>query len=177
MHDRVFICAPLLQFKIELPTQLHEKHHLLFTFYHVSCDSNSKASTKKREQVEMQGKAPWLKITLSAQICKALIWWHPTLSLLSVGYAWLPLLKDGRVIMNESQIPVAANLPAGYLSCQEGASKVQCTTSHESADENRLRLYIAQIWNCWVGYALSRLHVRQLLSAANPLNKHLLDTE
>uniref|UniRef100_A0AAX7V425 Dedicator of cytokinesis 9 n=1 Tax=Astatotilapia calliptera TaxID=8154 RepID=A0AAX7V425_ASTCA len=79
------------EFKIELPTQLHEKHHLLFTFYHVSCDSNSKASTKKREQVEMQ-----------------------------VGYAWLPLLKDGRVIMNESQIPVAANLPAGYLSCQEG---------------------------------------------------------
>uniref|UniRef100_A0A669ER24 Dedicator of cytokinesis 9 n=1 Tax=Oreochromis niloticus TaxID=8128 RepID=A0A669ER24_ORENI len=74
------------EFKIELPTQLHEKHHLLFTFYHVSCDSNSKASTKKREQVEMQ-----------------------------VGYAWLPLLKDGRVIMNESQIPVAANLPAGYL--------------------------------------------------------------
>nr|XP_049583399.1 dedicator of cytokinesis protein 9 isoform X9 [Syngnathus scovelli] len=82
------------EFKIELPTQLHEKHHLLFTLYHVSCESNSKASTKKREQVETQ-----------------------------VGYAWLPLLKDGRVIMNECHIPVAANLPAGYLSCQGGASK------------------------------------------------------
>ncbi|XP_035995253.1 dedicator of cytokinesis protein 9 isoform X15 [Fundulus heteroclitus] len=82
------------EFKIELPTQLHEKHHLLFTFYHVSCDSNSKASTKKKDVVEAQ-----------------------------VGYAWLPLLKDGRVIMNENHIPVAANLPAGYLSCQEGASK------------------------------------------------------
>ncbi|XP_043987316.1 dedicator of cytokinesis protein 9-like isoform X18 [Gambusia affinis] len=82
------------EFKIELPTQLHEKHHLLFTFYHVSCDSNSKASTKKKDVVETQ-----------------------------VGYAWLPLLKDGRVIMNEHHIPVAANLPAGYLSCQEGASK------------------------------------------------------
>uniref|UniRef100_A0A8C4I718 Dedicator of cytokinesis 9 n=1 Tax=Dicentrarchus labrax TaxID=13489 RepID=A0A8C4I718_DICLA len=82
------------EYKIELPTQLHEKHHLLFTFYHVSCDSNSKASTKKRDLVETQ-----------------------------VGYAWLPLLKDGRVIMNESQVPVAANLPAGYLNCQEGASK------------------------------------------------------
>ncbi|XP_047225976.1 dedicator of cytokinesis protein 9-like isoform X18 [Girardinichthys multiradiatus] len=82
------------EFKIELPTQLHEKHHLLFTFYHVSCDSNSKASTKKRDVVETQ-----------------------------VGYAWLPLLKDGRVVMNENHVPVAANLPAGYLSCQEGASK------------------------------------------------------
>lgn len=48
----VFLC----QFKIELPTQLNEKHHLLFTFCHISCDTNSKASTKKREQVETQGK-------------------------------------------------------------------------------------------------------------------------
>lgn len=36
---------------MELPTQLHEKHHLLFTFYHVSCDSNS----KKKEPVETPG--------------------------------------------------------------------------------------------------------------------------
>lgn len=43
----------------------------------------------------------------------------------SVGYAWLPLLKDGRVITNENHIPVTTNLPAGYLSCQENASKVE----------------------------------------------------
>ncbi|XP_035376806.1 dedicator of cytokinesis protein 9 isoform X3 [Electrophorus electricus] len=82
------------EFKIELPTQLTEKHHLLFTFYHVSCDTNSKANTKKREQVETQ-----------------------------VGYAWLRLLRDGRVVMNEQQIPVAASLPAGYLSYQDSSSK------------------------------------------------------
>ncbi|KAG5833777.1 hypothetical protein ANANG_G00279480 [Anguilla anguilla] len=81
--------------KIELPIQLHEKHHLLFSFYHVSCDTSSKASTKRKEQVETQ-----------------------------VGYAWLPLLKDGRVIMSEQQVPVSANLPAGYLSSQEGAGKI-----------------------------------------------------
>ncbi|XP_027867130.1 dedicator of cytokinesis protein 9-like isoform X10 [Xiphophorus couchianus] len=79
------------EIKIELPTQLHEKHHLLFSFYHVSCDNNS----KKKDVVETP-----------------------------VGSAWLPLLKDGgRVIMNEQQLPVAANLPAGYLSSQDGASK------------------------------------------------------
>ncbi|KAM6945556.1 dedicator of cytokinesis protein 9-like isoform 1-T1 [Aplochiton taeniatus] len=78
------------EIKIELPTQLHERHHLLFTFYHVSCDSNS----KKKDLVE-----------------------NP------VGSAWLPLLRDGRVIMNEQHLPVAANLPAGYLSCQDGISK------------------------------------------------------
>ncbi|XP_026157206.1 dedicator of cytokinesis protein 9 isoform X4 [Mastacembelus armatus] len=78
------------EIKIELPTQLHEKHHLLFTFYHVSCESNS----KKKDQVETP-----------------------------VGSAWLPLLRDGRVVMNEQQLPVAANLPAGYLGCQDGVTK------------------------------------------------------
>lgn len=43
------------QIKIELPTQLHEKHHLLFTFFHVSCDSSAKGSTKKKDAVETQG--------------------------------------------------------------------------------------------------------------------------
>ncbi|KAM9246631.1 dedicator of cytokinesis protein 9 isoform 1-T1 [Leptosomus discolor] len=80
------------EIKIELPTQLHEKHHLLFTFYHVSCDNSSKGSTKKKDVVETQ-----------------------------VGYSWLPLIKDGRVVTNEQHIPVSANLPSGYLSYQEVA--------------------------------------------------------
>ncbi|XP_053563795.1 dedicator of cytokinesis protein 9 isoform X2 [Bombina bombina] len=78
------------EIKIELPTQLHEKHHLLFTFYHVSCDTSTKGGTKKKEVTESQ-----------------------------VGYAWLPLLKDGRVVTYEQNIPVSANLPAGYLGYQE----------------------------------------------------------
>ncbi|XP_056883155.1 dedicator of cytokinesis protein 9-like isoform X5 [Takifugu flavidus] len=78
------------EIKIELPTQLHGKHHLLFTFYHVSCDSNS----KKKDPVETP-----------------------------VGSAWLPLLRDGRVVMNEQHLPVAANLPARYLSSQDGVNK------------------------------------------------------
>ncbi|XP_047576243.1 dedicator of cytokinesis protein 9 isoform X10 [Lutra lutra] len=78
------------EIKIELPTQLHEKHHLLFTFFHVSCDNSSKGSTKKRDGVETQ-----------------------------VGYSWLPLLKDGRVVTSEQQVPVSANLPSGYLGYQE----------------------------------------------------------
>nr|XP_020657235.1 dedicator of cytokinesis protein 9 isoform X5 [Pogona vitticeps] len=81
--------------KIELPTQLHEKHHLLFSFYHVSCDSSSKGTTKKKDIIETQ-----------------------------VGYSWLQLLKDGRVVTNEQHIPVSAYLPSGYLSSQEpGMSK------------------------------------------------------
>ncbi|KAE8278918.1 Dedicator of cytokinesis protein 11 [Larimichthys crocea] len=75
--------------KIELPVHMHEKHHVLFTFYHISCESSSKASSKKREGVESL-----------------------------VGYSWMPLLKDGRMQSVELQLPVAATLPPGYL-CQD----------------------------------------------------------
>ncbi|KAL1021694.1 hypothetical protein UPYG_G00016730 [Umbra pygmaea] len=77
------------EMKIELPPQLHEKHHLLFSFYHVSCDSNS-----KKDQVETR-----------------------------VGSAWLPLLSDSRVVMNQQLVPIAATLPPGYLSIREGVVK------------------------------------------------------
>uniref|UniRef100_A0A452VLW6 Dedicator of cytokinesis 9 n=1 Tax=Ursus maritimus TaxID=29073 RepID=A0A452VLW6_URSMA len=82
------------EIKIELPTQLHEKHHLLFTFFHVSCDNSSKGSTKKKDVVETQ-----------------------------VGYSWLPLLKDGRVVTSEQHVPVSANLPSGYLGYQDNTKK------------------------------------------------------
>ncbi|XP_026508832.1 dedicator of cytokinesis protein 11 isoform X2 [Terrapene carolina triunguis] len=75
------------EIKIELPIHLHQKHHLLFTFYHVSCEINTKASVKKQDSIETP-----------------------------VGFAWLPLLKDGRIITFEQHLPVSANLPPGYLS-------------------------------------------------------------
>lgn len=74
------------EIKIELPVHIHEKHHVLFIFYHISCELSNKTTTKKREGVE----------TL-------------------VGYSWAPLLKDGRIHSSELQLPVSANLPAGYM--------------------------------------------------------------
>ncbi len=38
------------EFKIKLPLQLTEKHHLLFTFYHVACQN--KANKPSAEAVE-----------------------------------------------------------------------------------------------------------------------------
>ncbi|XP_061641112.1 dedicator of cytokinesis protein 9-like isoform X1 [Phyllopteryx taeniolatus] len=43
------------EIKIELPTQLHQKHHLLFTFYHISCDSKK----KKKDLVETPVGSAW----------------------------------------------------------------------------------------------------------------------
>ncbi|XP_077513928.1 dedicator of cytokinesis protein Ziz isoform X7 [Amblyomma americanum] len=72
--------------KVVLPLELHEQHHLLFTFYHVSCDI-TKAAKRKEGPVES-----------------------------IVGYSWLPLLSKGRLNIEEDMLPVAANLPHGYLS-------------------------------------------------------------
>lgn len=35
-----------------------------------------------------------------------------------VGFAWLPLLNKGKLNIDEQVLPVAASLPAGYLSIQ-----------------------------------------------------------
>lgn len=51
----VWLLSLSLQVKIELPTQLHEKHHILFSFYHVTCDINAKANAKKKEMLETSG--------------------------------------------------------------------------------------------------------------------------
>ncbi|OXB57345.1 hypothetical protein ASZ78_001422 [Callipepla squamata] len=84
--------------KIELPTQLHKKHHILFSFYHVTCDINAKANAKKKEALETP-----------------------------VGYAWLPLLKDAQLASQEHNVPVASSLPPNYLSLQEPTSgKIGC---------------------------------------------------
>lgn len=34
------------EIKIKLPLELHAKHHLLFTFFHISCDINKKKEGK-----------------------------------------------------------------------------------------------------------------------------------
>uniref|UniRef100_A0A8C2MZB7 Dedicator of cytokinesis 10 n=1 Tax=Cricetulus griseus TaxID=10029 RepID=A0A8C2MZB7_CRIGR len=82
--------------KIELPTQLHEKHHLLFSFYHITCDINAKANAKKKESLET-----------------------------SVGYAWLPLMKHDQIASQEYNIPITTTLPPNYLSIQDSTSGKQ----------------------------------------------------
>ncbi|XP_068441306.1 dedicator of cytokinesis protein 10 isoform X5 [Clinocottus analis] len=79
--------------KIELPTQLHEKHHLLFSFYHVTCDINAKTNAKRKEALETP-----------------------------VGYSWLPLLKEGRLSSQEFSVPISCNLPPGYLAIKEASN-------------------------------------------------------
>ena len=61
--------------KLSLPVQLHNRHHLFFRFYHISCEASksgsrlSSSSVKKKDSIETP-----------------------------VGYAWMPILHDGRCV-------------------------------------------------------------------------------
>ncbi|XP_069069591.1 dedicator of cytokinesis protein 10 isoform X2 [Pleurodeles waltl] len=91
--------------KIELPTHLHEKHHILFSFYHITCDINAKANSKKKEALETP-----------------------------VGYSWLPVIKDGQITSQEYNVPVAATLPPRYLSLQDPAAGKQTGSDFKFVD-------------------------------------------
>ncbi|XP_017153325.1 dedicator of cytokinesis protein 11 isoform X3 [Drosophila miranda] len=76
------------EIKLRLPLGLFPEHHLLFSFYHVSCNLS-----KKRSDAQAAFETP-------------------------IGYAWLPLLQKNRICLEEQSLPVAATLPVGYLSIQ-----------------------------------------------------------
>ncbi|XP_008205538.1 dedicator of cytokinesis protein 9 isoform X2 [Nasonia vitripennis] len=76
------------EIKIRLPLKLHYKHHLLFTFYHISCDIN-----KKKEN--------------GIENCLGYAW----LPLLTKGR--LAFIEESIKVL-----PVATHLPDGYLSIQ-----------------------------------------------------------
>lgn len=68
--------------KIKLPARLTSSHHLLFTFYHISCQ------VKKNE---------------------------PTPTQVPVGYTWVPLYQEGRLLTGELTLPVSVEkLPPHY---------------------------------------------------------------
>ena len=77
------------EIKIRLPANLHHKHHLLFTFYHVSCEGQKKTMSLKRAD-SVVGQA-----------------WLP---LLNPG-------RLGGVVRGQHQLQVAVKLPegGGYL--------------------------------------------------------------
>ncbi|EAW70835.1 dedicator of cytokinesis 10, isoform CRA_d [Homo sapiens] len=137
--------------KIELPTQLHEKHHILFSFYHVTCDINAKANAKKKEALET-----------------------------SVGYAWLPLMKHDQIASQEYNIPIATSLPPNYLSFQDSASGKPHKDMPEYSVTNEFcrKHFLIGILLREVGFALQEdQDVRHLALAVlkNLMAKHSFD--
>ncbi|KXJ26177.1 Dedicator of cytokinesis protein 9 [Exaiptasia diaphana] len=80
--------------KIKLPTLLTEKHHVFFTFQHVACDQGKGASGSG----SVRGKP----IPVESP----------------VGYAWMPILHNGRIRNGELSLLVGQHAPDEYLSAQ-----------------------------------------------------------
>lgn len=102
--------------KTALPVHLHDRHHFLFTFVHVGVESTQ----KKRDDAK-----------------------NGTTSENVVGYAWLPLMRSGRLCLEEDIVlSVASTLPEGYLSCEslglgKGVSLFSCV-SLETPEANQI---------------------------------------
>ncbi|ELU18915.1 hypothetical protein CAPTEDRAFT_161690 [Capitella teleta] len=68
--------------KAKLPAHLGDNHHLLFTFYHVSCQ-------RKVEVAPLET---------------------------PIGYTWLPLFRDGRLMHGDFSLPVSVDQPPPHYS-------------------------------------------------------------
>ena len=91
------------EIKILLPLNLNEKHHLLFKFYHVSFSNAKSITAIKSDELTITNES----INYSKSV--------ETL----IGYAWLPLFKNGRLINGEKQLPVAQTITSSYLTFEQ----------------------------------------------------------
>jgi dedicator of cytokinesis protein 6/7/8 len=73
--------------KIRLPARLGDGHHLLFTLYHISCQRKGEQGAAAGGQLETV-----------------------------VGYTWLPLMRDGRLLTGEFCLPVSVEKPPAHYS-------------------------------------------------------------
>ncbi|CAH8429902.1 unnamed protein product [Schistosoma margrebowiei] len=93
------------QAKICLPLNLTSKHHLLFRFYHVSCET---ASTNLLTSKEKSNSSNNNSSSSSSNNKK------PVES--STGYSWIPILgTDGNLNVGTFQLRIASTIHPGYL--------------------------------------------------------------
>lgn len=78
--------------KINLPTQLTEKHHVFFTFQHIACEQTKSSSGTG----SVKGKPQPIETP--------------------VGYAWMPVLQGSLIKAEETQLLVGQAAPRDYLS-------------------------------------------------------------
>ncbi|XP_075242706.1 dedicator of cytokinesis protein 11-like isoform X2 [Convolutriloba macropyga] len=115
------------EIKIELPAELTPKHHVLFTFYHISCDQVSKLTTSSATVGKKSGSGI---ASLES----------------NVGYAWITVgtilekasFRDSSGTLEFStSVPVAASVAPGYLSMdnEDPSSLVQSEVNLHSGQK------------------------------------------
>ena len=110
------------EIKILLPLNLNEKHHLLFKFYHVSC-SNAKVASNGTNPTTVASMENINNETNESELNSQSVLSYNSGESDSVesliGYAWLPIFKNGRLLNGEKHLPVAQSLCSNYLSFEK----------------------------------------------------------
>lgn len=115
------------EIKILLPLNLTEKHHLLFKFYHVSC-TNAKSRSSINQPIsdfDSESHNASLPSTSSNLTSNLNISSFSTSNIQQkhienlIGYSWLPVFKNGRVLNGEKSLPIAQTLSNNYLSFEQ----------------------------------------------------------
>ncbi len=105
------------EIKILLPLNLNEKHHLLFKFYHVSCSNAKNSALLKSED---SSSTITLVTNDSSSVNSSNSQNNNVNNVKStetlIGFAWLPIFKNGKLINGEKQLPIAQSLCNDYLS-------------------------------------------------------------
>ncbi|CAF0807517.1 unnamed protein product, partial [Brachionus calyciflorus] len=94
------------EIKILLPLNLHEKHHILFKFYHISCTNAKSIQDDLDQSVNMSESS--ISIQNTTKSFESLI-----------GYSWLPIFKNGKLLNGDKTLPIAQNLPNNYLAFEQ----------------------------------------------------------
>jgi hypothetical protein len=99
--------------KILLPINLTEKHHFLFKFYHVACNvaKTSSLPTSSTMNTSVKSINSISSTNSSLPVNKAIE--------SVIGYAWLPVFKNGKLFQGEKALPVAQFLPNNYLEYED----------------------------------------------------------
>lgn len=104
------------EIKILLPLNLNEKHHLLFKFYHVSC-TNAKSLPNYLVDNDLADNISISNTTANNSTLNSTINNKNVESL--IGYAWLPIFKNGKLFNGEKLLPISQNLSNNYLSFEK----------------------------------------------------------
>jgi hypothetical protein len=106
------------EIKILLPLDLNEKHHILFKFYHISCtnakneieisklNQSTTTTTEQETTANANQKMPISPINSQTKLNQVETF---------IGYSWLPIFKQGRLLDGEKMLPISQNIINNYL--------------------------------------------------------------
>ena len=103
------------EIKILLPHNLNEKHHLLFKFYHVSYSNakiarngTSNPTVVSMENINNENSENTNELNSQYVLSYNSGESYSVESL--IGYAWLPIFKNGRLLNGEKNLPATSEL-------------------------------------------------------------------